>query len=125
MNHKIVAVFSNSPAETENLLDKYLENSPTCKDPKYDWYSLDSGNMYFKPLSGENCDSTGHYRKNQVSYNDMNAAGEAIKLHPSAYILPDGSYHSKDDNKNYIDEWEDWISNPVNPYIDCADCTLF
>lgn len=129
MNHKIVSVFHDEPHEAEPLLDKYLENSPVCKDAKYDWYLVRAGDTYFKPLSGENPDSTGHYRKNQMSYDDMNAAGGAIKLRPSAYITPDGEYHSPDNYKNgqqgYNEEWDNWIQNPANPYIDSAECTLF
>ena len=129
MNHKIVAVFANNPNDIDALLEKYLENSPVCKDPKYDFYSLDSGYMYFKPLAGEEHDSTGYYRKNQVSYEGVNAAGGAIKLRPSAYITPDGKFHSPDDNENgqqgYVEDWENWIKSPDNPYIDSADCTLF
>ena len=129
MNHKIVTAFSDNPVEIDGLFAKHLENSPGCTDPKYDWYSLENGYMYFKPLEGEVPDSTGYYRKNQVSYNDVNAAGGAIKLRPSAYITPDGKFHSPEDNKNgqqgYIDEWENWIASPNNPYIESADCTLF
>lgn len=129
MNHKIVSVFTDNPRDVDRMLEKYLENSPVCKDAKYDWYSLDSGYMYFKPLAGEKPDKSGHYRKNQVSYDDVNEAGGAIKLRPSAFITPDGEYHSPDDNKNgqqgFIEEWDNWIKNPANPYIDSADCTLF